>query len=108
MCYFTGLEGESFWISGSDDVVEGTWVFDSGAPVPRGTPFMSAVIGAQEPNILGNIEHCLALYHAAEFYMNGRPCDMVTRALCEKPISVTNEGKIVFIAMYMSIWYSSY
>ncbi|KAK4324769.1 hypothetical protein Pmani_004609 [Petrolisthes manimaculis] len=88
-----GLGGNSFWISGSDEVTEGMWTFPSGHLVPMGTPFWAGFIDDfQEPNNAEGNEDCLSLYQPDHFYLNDKDCEFVSRALCELPNSTTTKA----------------
>lgn len=57
--------GENPWISGTDEVIEGQWVYDSGPEIGKPITFLDW--GAGEPNNLHKTEHYLHMDHLGRF-----------------------------------------
>ncbi|KAK7072714.1 hypothetical protein SK128_023043 [Halocaridina rubra] len=76
------LGGKNYWIDGSDEEEEGTWLFTSRELVPKGTPFWMATEMENAPDG-GPFENCIAITSEFGYFMNDMDCSTLMSPLCE-------------------------
>ncbi|CAL4097793.1 unnamed protein product, partial [Meganyctiphanes norvegica] len=75
------------WIGGSDEAVEGKWLWVNGQLMPRGAPFWGT---HESRNILqpagGIAQNCAFMDQSDQYYLNDHTCTFRKGALCQKLI----------------------
>ncbi|XP_045613302.2 uncharacterized protein [Procambarus clarkii] len=90
-----GLDTHDYWIGGTDEAQEQTWVWVNGAPMMRGSPlwaisYYSSTTYHQEPEDSdGATKDCAYLDRKRFFYVDAESCDLLKGAICQVPITLT-------------------
>lgn len=104
---FVELGGAGYWVDGSDQVTEGDWRYDSGQPVPMGTPFWKATTSLQQPDNDSDGD-CLQLCYNCAYYMNDVPCSNQYRIVCEKDHQFVPIGMTILLDFYDFVLNNTY
>ncbi|XP_064121309.1 macrophage mannose receptor 1-like [Macrobrachium nipponense] len=71
------------WIGGTDDLQEGTWLWEDMSPIKMGTPFWGLnTYEEQEPDGRDR-ENCLTMNSDNYFYFNDISCNALAGAICQ-------------------------
>ncbi|CAL4138195.1 unnamed protein product, partial [Meganyctiphanes norvegica] len=88
MDYIRIVNGENaaihVWIGGSDEAVEGRWVWVNEALMPRGSPFWESLNNYVSEPSGGRSENCAALNHRDRYYVHDFACTLTFATLCQK------------------------
>ncbi|CAC5389919.1 unnamed protein product [Mytilus coruscus] len=77
----TNGPGQSYWLGGRDDVIEGIWMW---ASTDRAFNYTDWYPG--QPDNSGGNENCVHMYAAWSLKWNDDPCKTAYRFICEKDI----------------------
>nr|AGZ95685.1 C-type lectin 1 [Palaemon modestus] len=73
----------SLWIGGSDDLQEGTWLWEDMSLVKMGTPFWGFNMYEEQEPDGHNRENCLSLHSDNYFFFNDLPCNNLAGVACQ-------------------------
>ncbi|XP_071541890.1 perlucin-like protein [Panulirus ornatus] len=72
----------SVWLGGTDQTVEGVWLWVTGDPMPRGPPFWGYVDNYRSEPSGGKNQNCAVLYHQ-DYYIHDTECSGTFAPLCQ-------------------------
>lgn len=72
------------WLGGTDEALEGTWLWVTGELMPRGTPFWGSTDGYDAAPDGGRSQNCAGLYKRDNYYMHDFRCNGIAAPLCQK------------------------
>lgn len=72
------------WLGGTDEALEGTWLWVTGELMPRGPPFWGSTDSYKAAPDGGTSQNCAGLYKRDNYYMHDLRCNGAATPLCQK------------------------
>ncbi|XP_063595739.1 tetranectin-like [Penaeus indicus] len=72
------------WVGGTDEALEGTWLWVTGELMPQGPPFWGSSDGYKAAPDGGSSQNCAGLYKRDNYYLHDFRCNGAAAPLCQK------------------------